>query len=228
MYALKLPLSSFRFRRQSSNNGFSRESDDTLYPVEIVSAAATGGTDPENEGDVRIHYIGYSSAYDEWRPRDDIVNFVSPSVSEKFCLHNELALRVKSSLVSQRRSNPAVKIEMSFDRDIYEEGLSAVGYVKCTMRGVKHSSIRSYSDLDGLLGRDWHYRGLNSAGDFCYVIEGSIDFYLYKRRPLVQFIPDKDGIPAKVSVPRGYALVFKFIRGDGTVSQFGRLHSVFK
>ena len=130
--------------------------------------------------------------------------------------------------MSQRRSNPVVKIEMSFDRDVYEEGLSAAGYVKFMKREIKHVTIRSYSDLDDLLGINWHYRGLNLAGDFCYVIEDSIDFYLYKRRPLVQYIPDKDRTPAKFSVSRGHALVFKFIRGDGTGSQFGRLHNVFK
>ena len=188
----------------------------------------TEATDSANEGNVRIHYVGYSASYDEWRPRDDVVNFVSSSISEEFCLHNELALRVKSSLVSQRRSNPAVKIEMSFDRDVYDEGLSAAGYVKCTKRGVRHNTIRNYSDLDSLLGANWHYRGLNSAGDFCYVIEDSIEFYLYKRRPLVQYAPDEDGTPTKVSISRGHALVFKFVRGDGTCSQFGRLHNVFK
>lgn len=212
-----------RFQRQSSRNGSAGKSDDTLYPVEIISL-----TDPANEGNVRIHYVGYSSAYDEWRPRNDIVNFVSPSVSEKFCLHKELALRLKSSLVSRRKSNPSVKIEMTFDKDVYEKGLSAAGYVKCVKRGIEHNTIRSYSDLDDLLGVNWHYRGLNSVGDFCYVIEHSIDFYLYKRRPLVQYIPGTDGTPAKVFISRGYALVFKFIRGDGTGSQFGTLHNVFK
>lgn len=66
--------------------------------------------------------------------------------------------------------------------------------------GIKNRKIRSYSGLDGLLGMNWHYEGLNSAGDFCYVIEDSVDFYLYKRKQLVQYIPDKDGTPAKISV----------------------------
>ena len=131
-----------------TNGGY----DDALYPVKIISEA----TDPAKEGEVQIHYVGYSDTYDEWRPRDDIVNFVS-SNSEEFCLHNELALRVKSSLVSQRRSNPAVKIEMSFDQNVYEEGLSTAGYVKCTKRGIRHYAIRNYSELDNLLGANWHY-----------------------------------------------------------------------
>ena len=132
--------------------------------MKIIFSERTG---PANEGIVRIHYVGYSAAYDEWRPPGDIVNLVSSSDHEEFCLYEELAFRVKSSLVSQRRSNPAVRIEMTFDRDVYEDGLSAAGYVKCMKRGIKHNTIRSYHDLDGLLGTNWHYRGLNSAGDFC-------------------------------------------------------------
>ena len=145
-------------------------------------------TNSANKDAVHIDYIGYNSAIDEWRPRDDIVYFISPwpSVSEEFCLYKELALRVKSSLVSQKRSNPAVIIEMSFDKDVYE-GLSAAGYVKCTKKGIKHCTIRIYNDLNGLLGAHWHYRGLNSGGDFCYVIKDTIDFYLYKRRPLILY-----------------------------------------
>ena len=83
----------------SKNRGY----DDTLYPVKIISEA----TDPAKEGDVQIYYVGYSDAYDEWSPCDDIVNFVSSNF-EVFCLHNKLALCVKSSLVIQRRSNLAV------------------------------------------------------------------------------------------------------------------------
>ena len=95
----------YRSQRQSPKIACAGRCDDTLYPVKII---CTEATDSANEGNVRIHYVGYSASYDEWRPCDDVVNFVSSSISEEFCLHNELALRVKSSLVSQRRSNPAV------------------------------------------------------------------------------------------------------------------------
>jgi len=77
-----------------------------------------------------------------------------------------------------QRSNPVVKFKMSFDRDVYEEGLSAAGYVKFMKREIKHVTIRSYSDLNNLLGINWHYQGLSLADDFCYIIEDSIDFYL--------------------------------------------------
>jgi len=90
-------------------------------------------------------------------------------------------------------------------------------------RGVEHRSIDSYSDLDGILGKGWHYRGLNDSGDFCYAIENTIDFYLHKKRRLMQYISTDDGTPSRVPIATGYVLVFKFIRGDGIGSQFGKL-----
>ena len=88
-------------------------------------------------------------------------------------------------------------------------------------------TITLFDDLDSLFGRNWQYRGLNELGDFCYVINETVDFYLYKKRPLIQYI-DQEGIPTKVSVPRGYALIFKFVHGDGTASHFGKLSGIFK
>ena len=77
-----------------------------LYPVEIIS---TAGTDSVNESNVQMHYVVYCTVYDEWKPCGDIVNFVRPT-SKEFCLYKELVLQVKSSLVGQKRSNPAVKL----------------------------------------------------------------------------------------------------------------------
>ena len=195
---------------------------DTLYPVEIVSTAT------DRPGYVRVHYVGYSSTFDEWKPCDDVVTTeLSATVDEEFDVNRELAFKLKSSLVSQRRSNPLVKIEMGFDKRAFDEGLKILGHLKERKRGVDHYTISNFSDLDSLFGRNWHYRGLNKHGDFCYVICKTVEFYLYKKRPLVQYI-DQGGVPTKVSLARGYTLVFKFVRGDGTAAQFGKLAGIFQ
>lgn len=116
---------------------------------------------------------------------------------------------------------------MAFDKRIFDEGLKAMGHLKNRKRGIDHYTIKNYGDLNSLFGRNWHYRGLNQLGDFCYVICETVDFYLYKKRPLIQYV-EQEGTPTKISVPRGYTLVFKFIRGDGTAAQFGKLSGVFK
>jgi len=62
------------------------------------------------------------------------------------------------------------------------------GKFKRLVRRVEHYTIDAYSDLDSLLGCNWHYRGLNSAGDFCYVMCGTVEFYVYRKRPLVFYV----------------------------------------
>jgi len=169
--------------------------DNTLYPVTIVS------TQPE------IHYLGYSSAFDEWRHLGDLVQLDSLSsynIANKYDFNQHLAIKIKSSLTSQRKVNPSTRLELMFDKDVFEEGLKLKGVVKTKSHGIDHYTINSYSDLDSELGHNWHYRGSNSAGDFCYVIQETVEFYLYRKRPLVQYIPDGNQNPLKVSTPQGY------------------------
>ena len=37
----------------------------------------------------------------------------------------------------------------------------------------------------------------------------------------------KEGLLCKTCIPRGHALVFKYVRGDGTPSQFESIDTVF-
>ena len=94
-------------------------------------------------------------------------------------LHQELAYRIKSSLISSRKSSPEVRIEVPFDENVFDEGLRAKAQeVRCAAKGNKQYTISSYNDLDDLLGRNWHVRGLNPAGDCCYPILDTIHFYI--------------------------------------------------
>ena len=53
---------------------------------------------------MRVHYVGYSSKFDEWKPCDDVVTTeLSAFVDEKYDFNRELAFKLKSSLVSQTR-----------------------------------------------------------------------------------------------------------------------------
>ena len=97
--------------------------------------------------------------------------------------------RIKASLTSSRKGSPEVKIEMPYDRGLFEEGLKAKGQVVGKIRGNVHYSISSYADLDSILGKNWHLRGFNRAGDCCYPILETIRFYIRQRRPLVEYIP---------------------------------------
>ena len=88
--------------------------DDTLYPVSVCE------NEQDDQGHVKVHYIGYGSEYDEWREPAGLVHLASPCViSERYDLHQELALRIKSALTASRKSNPSVKIIMPFDQCVF-------------------------------------------------------------------------------------------------------------
>ena len=87
----------------------------------------------------------------------------------------------------------------------------------CTVKGNKLYTISCYDDLDDLLGKNWHIRGLNPASDCCYPLLDTIRFYIRRRRPLVEYAPISgpgDGT-RKVEKKQGFILVFLFVRSDG-------------
>lgn len=56
------------------------------------------------------------------------IDLIKPC-SEEFSLYKELGLQIQLSLPGGRGSNPDVKIELSFDKDIYNKGLRDAGYL---------------------------------------------------------------------------------------------------
>ena len=153
---------------------------------------------------MKIHYVGYSELYDEWCLESEIVvksltvqhdtqdggGAVCVTLPYVFSLYRELALRIKQCLTSSRKSSLIVKIEMPFDKIQYDGGLKLYGQLKCTRQGNTLYTIQQYSDLDNLLGMNWHWRYLNEAGDFCFVNLSTVSFYLRKRKPLVELVSD--------------------------------------
>ena len=116
---------------------------------------------------------------------------------------------------------------MPFDRIEFNGGLRTCGMKKRSIRGIDHYTIAKYQDLNGLLGDNWHYNGLNINGDFCYVLLDTVEYYLYKRRPMKEFIPLMDGSVKEAKRDVGDMLVFTFVRGDGTPDRFGKDKELF-
>ena len=86
---------------------------------------------------------------------------------------------------------------------------------------------KDYSDLNELLGEGWHFRGINSVGDNCYVVPNTVKYYLCRRRPIIHYIPKNDGTPVRIRTPQGFMLYFTFIQGAGTSADFGINKTVF-
>lgn len=159
-----------------------------VYPVEVLEATS------DSEGTrYKVHYVGYSSKYDEWKSAEEIVDLDEGGESEihdchaarPFSLYNKLAHRIKARLVLGRKDSPIVKIDMPFDRVTFDGGLAIKGYKKWYVRGVQRYSIKGFKDLNYLLGMNWHYRGLNKNGDFTYVILETVEFYIHQRSHLL-------------------------------------------
>ena len=205
------------------NRATSSESS-TLYRLKILER------DDRNQR-VKVRYVGYSRKYDEWRKADDIVDLNESDNSDeetvsllgsqlsKFCLFEELACQIKSSLMSNRKGDPVCCIVMSFDT-LHFEALSRRGARNGTKGKQEIYGLSSLSKLDDLLGERWYMRGLNSAGDFCYIEPSTVKFYLKHQRQKIDFQLQDDGTMKTQYFGIRHQLVFKFVRSDGTLAQW--------
>ena len=80
-----------------------------FYEVEIVE---------EKGALVKVHYTGYSSNYDEWKPKDEVVlnkpNF-HESTEQEWSPVTELACSIKKRLLPSRSDDPEVRIQIPCD-----------------------------------------------------------------------------------------------------------------
>ena len=177
---------------------------------------------------MKVHYVGYSSSYDEWRDESELesIDVNEPAENhedsmcgecsyEPFSLYKHLVLKIKQSLSCSRRSSPAVRIVVPFDTIHFNGGLKLLGTPSTKTQGVQRYTIKHYQDLNPLLGRNWHYRGLNSNGDYGYMVLETVEFYIRKCKPLEEYLPAQaDGKPPLVSsIDAGYHLTFSFVCG---------------
>ena len=154
-----------------------RAKSDKLFPVKVV----------EKEGQrVKIHYVGYSTDYDEWREESELESIASDTSEEvassediacdiqcsfePFSLHNNLKVIIKQSLSCSRKGSPQVKIIVPFDAITFNGGLGLLGIQSKKVQGVQHYTIKCYQDLNPILGKNWHFRGLNVNADYGYVV----------------------------------------------------------
>lgn len=173
------------------------------YPIEVV----------EREGEhVKIHYIGYGDDEDEWREASELVQLSKkPQPYIPFELHRELAYQIQAALDSRYRKDPDVRIEVPFDKLLFDGGLKQHGHMLRTFHGHDVYTIYHYSDLEPLLGEGWHMRGINDSMNFCYVNLQTVQYHLHERKGLDHYWPDG----RKTTMPGGHILIFRFVRMDG-------------
>ena len=204
--------------------------DNQLFPVRVLE---------REENRVKIHYVGYTSTHDEWREVSELEylegdaedqesreSTPSQAAYQPHSLYRGLSAKVKQALMCGRKTSPVVRIVMPFDIVLFNGGLKVAGFLSRTFRKIQHYKIRNYCDLDGLLGRNWHYRGLNANGDYG---KNTVEFYIFKSRPLIEYLPPSgtsDTIQC-IKTDTGYTIAFCFVCKYGTMSTFGKDKDIF-
>ena len=112
---------------------------------------------------MKIHYVGYSTCFDEWTPfRADRGSGYFPFVrSEKLFILSENSLEdrksfqltreIKKKLWSGRREDPDINIDLYVDQDVFMEGLGNV-LPGVLQRGKTVCQLESNRVLDSYLG----------------------------------------------------------------------------
>ena len=171
-----------RMRRQQ------KDSATKEYPVKIVERDAAG--------QVKIHYIGYSSRHDEWKPESELVDLpVQRSSSSTdldllhpFNVYDELSYCIKAALKpSGHRKDPDVRLELPISLLSFNGGLREAGIRVGHGRGHDIYKIQYYSDLCHLLGPCWYLQIIHARQDFCYVERDSVRFHVHKKNPIVEY-----------------------------------------
>ena len=116
------------------------------------------------------------------------------------------------------RDDPDIRIEMTTDCDVFNNGLASVGK-SLIERNRTVFKVKRNKELNNLLGEKWDERILNKNGDFAFVEEGTIKFWLHARDPIKEFkcIGDKY---LEAGIEQGPSLIFTFVRGDGNSADY--------
>ena len=225
-------LVSYKLPRQPR---LKKKSSKDLFSVKIVE---------EQGSRVKVHYIGYSCSYDEWRNREEI-ELLDSEVAEEpestqgmeseaiattrynpFSLFNELLFKIKSGLSCNRKVSPKIKITMPFDLVAFNGSFKVAGTPSRKIGGTQYYTISNYQDLNHWLGPNWHYRGINQNGDYDYVLKETFEFCIRKRKSFVEYVPSSSS-PRCITTDTGYSLSVSFTCGYGNAETFGKDRSIF-
>jgi len=96
------------------------------------------------------------------------------------------------------------------------------GLAMCGVKNLKQNvyTLVALTKLDDILGSRWYIRGINTAGDFCYVEPKTVKYHLKycAGKPDYQLLDD--GTLKQYTFGTRHQLIFRFICGDGISSQW--------
>lgn len=102
-------------------------------------------------------------------------------------LQHPLPRDLEKKLWSSRREDPEISIDLNCDQDVFEVELGRIVAGKIYSSGKQTFTIHSNRLLNSVLIHKWDERILNLNGDFAYVVEGTIRYWLGKRSPIIEY-----------------------------------------
>jgi len=205
---IKLPAK----RRQVVRKGADRREEpgelEPLYRLTVVKQN-------QEEGLVKVRYVGYGEECDEWRVQSEILDI---SEGEGSCseqdyedifrgpvlqssVFEDLAYRVKSLLTSNRKGDPSCRIIMPFDQVSFDALVLRSSLLTRTAHyKQKAYTVTSLTKLDDLLV--------------------TVKLYLKQNRGKTDYQLLDNGTLIKRYFGKHHQLVFSFVRGDGVAAQW--------
>lgn len=129
-----------------------------------------------------------------------------------------LTKAIKCSLFSSKRESPDIRIEELFEMDIYQKYMANVGVIRKS-RGRDVHCLNYNAQLCCILGNKWYERILNVNGDFCFVVKGTVRFWLHDKNPIKEYFYVGDKL-LESHIQNGLQLIFTFVCGDGMKAEY--------
>ena len=120
-------------------------------------------------------------------------------------------MQIKENLNTSSVRDTEITVSISVQTETFEHFVTVIeAEVAEERRGIKiyRPTVRGVTNF---LGGDWHYRIVNKAGDFAYVLEDTLQLWLREQRCLEEFIKEGDSF-VKKPVHRGHLLSFRFVK----------------
>ena len=154
--------SHFNLRQQRRQQASKKKT----YDIEIV----------EDESRVKVHYCEYSSEFDEWKLKSEVM-YAKPTFEpseQQFSPLTELACAIKKRLLPRCSDDPEVRIQVPCDlrsfRVLQGLGKPCKGGVMTDTDCKQQYTINDFHDLDDVLGKKMASKGSEHSWRFllCY------------------------------------------------------------
>ena len=142
-------------------------------------------------------------------------------MKRQFCLYDELRSRIKSLLLSQRKADPVCHISMSFDT-IYFDGLIRRSKNPSNPPMLKEGSVHSAYVVQ--TGRHLWVQMVHKKHKWSWFLFYRTGHSRVSLKVKQSWFPDAtDGKLSKIVFEEGCQLIFQFVRGDGTCSEWSHV-----